>query len=167
LKTLSVRSAIPLAALLFALFAAGCGGDPPLPIPTQPSVILQPPAPPPAARPEPIGRPIAVGEIVTAAITSDDASCQYPDPFAGHCQRFVVAAPGDGTLGVRVAWDGASDRLFLAVGSHLTACCGSPLLARVRVAGGSSYTLDVVRPSVMVGGTRSIGFELTTWLDRN
>jgi hypothetical protein len=121
--------------VLFLLPLAGaCDDSPARRFPAPRPSPLEPPAPLPpwpwTRTPVTNDRAIAVGEEVTARLTSQD--------------HYTLTVPRDGTIVVTLAWDSVWESLLsLKIDDRDPDTTSSPIVSRMAVVAGREYTLSV------------------------
>jgi hypothetical protein len=133
-----MRRAAGLLSLLIVASACGSGTSMP-PTPVVPPVAPTPtPAPSPVPPPPPqTGRVIAVGDTIADTLTEHGTERVY-----------VLTAPADGTLMVRLTWEAHRGLLEIRIGSALFAASPPdwvpPVVARLAVVKGQTYLVRII-----------------------
>jgi len=168
---------VNLAVVVLVLIASGCGGGDrqlpmgpsavPAPLPSSGEPRMSPPTL--RDRQPDLGRPIPLGEMVSSRVATDDPVC--PGPHLFRCQYFRLTVPQDGVLEVTIRWSAAQRDPYpvdmdvigpSGAGFSGEIASGPYRVARGRVAGGSTYVIEVW--SFL---TPDEPFELTTLLKQD
>jgi hypothetical protein len=146
--------------LVMLLTASACGSGTPAPTPVVPPVI--PPAVTPTPRPTPpppqTGRVIVVGDPIVDTLTEHGTERDY-----------LLTAPADGTLIVRLTWEPHRGLLEIRIANAL---CGAtppdwapPIVGRIAVVKGQTYLLRIIDAAPWDYDILNLPFSATTVIE--